>query len=79
MTLKLQAENKGGPLSGGELMVFLDGPGIEVGSLPNSPVATGEGERGGAAQDGWPFLSPSAFAVVGLCPGEPAGASCPTS
>lgn len=79
MTLNLQAENKGGLLSGGELTVFLDGPGIEAGSLPNGPVAAGEGERGGAAQDGWPFLSLSTFAVVRLFPGEPTGALCLTS
>lgn len=72
MTLNLQAENKGGLLSGGELTVFLDGPGIEAG-----PVAAGEGERGGAAQDGWPFLSLSTFAGVRLFPGEPTGALCP--
>ncbi|KAL7979679.1 hypothetical protein Chor_004837 [Crotalus horridus] len=48
MTLNLQAENKGGLLSGGELTVFLDGPGIEAGSLPNGPVAAGEALRSAA-------------------------------
>lgn len=79
MTLNLQAENRGGLLSGGELTVFLDGPGIEVGSLPNGPVAAAEGEQAGAAWDGWPSLPLPPSAVPGLFPGEPAGTSCPTS
>ncbi|XP_007442035.1 NEDD4-like E3 ubiquitin-protein ligase WWP2 isoform X1 [Python bivittatus] len=57
LTLNLQAENKGGLLSGGELMVFLDGPGIEVGSLPNGPVAA-EGPQGAGRDSGGPAASP---------------------
>lgn len=51
LTLNLQAENKGGLLSGGELTVLLDGPSSEAGSLPNGPVVA-EGERAGR----WPAL-----------------------
>ncbi|XP_029139069.1 NEDD4-like E3 ubiquitin-protein ligase WWP2 [Protobothrops mucrosquamatus] len=58
MTLNLQAENKGGLLSGGELTVFLDGPGIEAGSLPNGPVAAGEGPQGAGREPGGPAASP---------------------
>lgn len=79
MTLNLQAENRGGLLSGGELTVFLDGPGIEVGNLPNVPVAAAEGEQAGAARDGWPSPSLPASAVPGglqapcAPPAEPSG------
>ncbi|XP_034282608.1 NEDD4-like E3 ubiquitin-protein ligase WWP2 isoform X3 [Pantherophis guttatus] len=58
MTLNLQAENRGGLLSGGELTVFLDGPGIEVGSLPNGPVAAAEGPQGTGRESVGPAASP---------------------
>ncbi|XP_075795882.1 NEDD4-like E3 ubiquitin-protein ligase WWP2 [Pelodiscus sinensis] len=35
LTLNLQAENKGSVVSGGELTIFLDGPTVDLGSLPN--------------------------------------------
>ncbi|XP_053127162.1 NEDD4-like E3 ubiquitin-protein ligase WWP2 isoform X2 [Hemicordylus capensis] len=38
LTLNLQTENKGGLVSGGELTIFLDGPGVDLGSLPNGSV-----------------------------------------
>uniref|UniRef100_A0A670Z330 E3 ubiquitin-protein ligase n=1 Tax=Pseudonaja textilis TaxID=8673 RepID=A0A670Z330_PSETE len=64
MTLNLQAENKGGLLSGGELTVFLDGPGIEAGSLTNGVVAADEGEQAAAAPNGCPSPPPPASAVL---------------
>ncbi|XP_026575645.1 NEDD4-like E3 ubiquitin-protein ligase WWP2 isoform X2 [Pseudonaja textilis] len=57
MTLNLQAENKGGLLSGGELTVFLDGPGIEAGSLTNGVVAADEGPQGARRESGGPAAS----------------------
>uniref|UniRef100_A0A670Z514 E3 ubiquitin-protein ligase n=1 Tax=Pseudonaja textilis TaxID=8673 RepID=A0A670Z514_PSETE len=70
MTLNLQAENKGGLLSGGELTVFLDGPGIEAGSLTNGVVAADEGEQAAAAPNG------STLAEAGRAPTHPSPASC---
>uniref|UniRef100_A0A8C6XWW6 E3 ubiquitin-protein ligase n=1 Tax=Naja naja TaxID=35670 RepID=A0A8C6XWW6_NAJNA len=58
MTLNLQAENKSGLLSGGELTVFLDGPGIEAGSLTNGAVAAVEGPQGARRESGGPAASP---------------------
>ncbi|NXN12844.1 WWP2 ligase, partial [Indicator maculatus] len=43
LTLDLQTENKGSVVSGGELTIFLDGPAVDLGSLPNGSAAT-EGE-----------------------------------
>ncbi|NWR66576.1 WWP2 ligase, partial [Bucorvus abyssinicus] len=43
LTLDLQTENKGTVVSGGELTIFLDGPAVDVGNLPNGSAAT-EGE-----------------------------------
>ncbi|XP_061450521.1 NEDD4-like E3 ubiquitin-protein ligase WWP2 isoform X2 [Rhineura floridana] len=40
LTLNLQMENKGCLVSGGELTVFLDGPRVDVGSLPNGSILT---------------------------------------
>uniref|UniRef100_A0A8C5RLN7 E3 ubiquitin-protein ligase n=1 Tax=Laticauda laticaudata TaxID=8630 RepID=A0A8C5RLN7_LATLA len=57
MTLNLQAENKGG-LSGGELTVFLDGPGIEAGSLTNGTIAADEGPQEARREPGGPAASP---------------------
>lgn len=43
LTLDLQTENKGSVVSGGELTIFLDGPAVDLGSLPNGSAGT-EGE-----------------------------------
>uniref|UniRef100_A0A803VAM8 E3 ubiquitin-protein ligase n=1 Tax=Ficedula albicollis TaxID=59894 RepID=A0A803VAM8_FICAL len=37
LTLDLQAENKGSVVSGGELTIFLDGPAVALGSVPDGP------------------------------------------
>ncbi|XP_070617813.1 LOW QUALITY PROTEIN: NEDD4-like E3 ubiquitin-protein ligase WWP2 [Erythrolamprus reginae] len=60
MTLELQAENRGGLLSGGELTVLLEGPGLEGGSLPKGPpVAAAEGPQGaGRRESRGPAASP---------------------
>uniref|UniRef100_A0A8D2LH23 NEDD4-like E3 ubiquitin-protein ligase WWP2 n=1 Tax=Varanus komodoensis TaxID=61221 RepID=A0A8D2LH23_VARKO len=51
LTLNLQTEGKGGLVSGGELTVLLDGPGVDAGGVPNGgPVA--EGESPGQGQCG---------------------------
>ncbi|XP_050572631.1 NEDD4-like E3 ubiquitin-protein ligase WWP2, partial [Cygnus atratus] len=57
LTLNLQTENKGSVVSGGELTIFLDGPAVDLGSLPNGSAVT-EGEcrpapraRGGSAHE----------------------------
>ncbi|NWZ28301.1 WWP2 ligase, partial [Asarcornis scutulata] len=62
LTLNLQTENKGSVVSGGELTIFLDGPAVDLGSLPNGSAVT-EGEcrpapraRGGSVHEA---LSPS--------------------
>ncbi|XP_026540598.1 NEDD4-like E3 ubiquitin-protein ligase WWP2 isoform X3 [Notechis scutatus] len=57
MTLNLQAENKGGLLSGGELTIFLERPGIEAGSLTNGAVAADEGPQGARREPGGPAAS----------------------
>ncbi|XP_054856194.1 NEDD4-like E3 ubiquitin-protein ligase WWP2 [Eublepharis macularius] len=54
LTLKLQTEHKGSLVSGGEVALFLHGPGVDVGSMPNgSLVAEGcqvsDRELGGTA------------------------------
>uniref|UniRef100_A0A8C4XMI7 NEDD4-like E3 ubiquitin-protein ligase WWP2 n=1 Tax=Falco tinnunculus TaxID=100819 RepID=A0A8C4XMI7_FALTI len=43
LTLDLQTENKGSVVSSGELTIFLDGPAVDLGSLPNGNAVT-EGE-----------------------------------
>ncbi|NXM33955.1 WWP2 ligase, partial [Oxyruncus cristatus] len=43
LTLDLQTENKGSIVSGGELTIFLDGPAVALGSLPDGSAST-EGE-----------------------------------
>lgn len=40
LTLNLQTENKGGVVSGGELTIFLDGPTVDLGSVPNGNAVT---------------------------------------
>ncbi|KAM6300430.1 NEDD4-like E3 ubiquitin-protein ligase WWP2 [Aegotheles albertisi] len=40
LTLDLQTENKGSVVSSGELTIFLDGPAVDVGSLPNGTAVT---------------------------------------
>nr|KAF6412283.1 WW domain containing E3 ubiquitin protein ligase 2 [Rousettus aegyptiacus] len=40
LTLNLQTENKGGVVSGGELTIFLDGPTVDLGSVPNGSAVT---------------------------------------
>ncbi|XP_059856134.1 NEDD4-like E3 ubiquitin-protein ligase WWP2 isoform X1 [Delphinus delphis] len=40
LTLNLQTENKGGVVSGGELTIFLDGPAVDLGSVPNGSAVT---------------------------------------
>ncbi|XP_042336825.1 NEDD4-like E3 ubiquitin-protein ligase WWP2 isoform X2 [Sceloporus undulatus] len=57
LTLNLQMENKGNLVSGGELTIFLDGPSVDVGSLPNGSVVT-EGSQG-AGRDPSGGLAPS--------------------
>lgn len=56
LTLNLQTENKGGVVSGGELTIFLDGPTVDLGSVPNGSAVT-DGEccpapRGGVGSRG---------------------------
>lgn len=51
LTLNLQTENKGGVVSGGELTIFLDGPTVDLGSVPNGSAVT-DGECRLAPQ-GW--------------------------
>lgn len=56
LTLNLQTENKGGVVSGGELTIFLDGPTVDLGSVPNgSAVTDGECRPAprGCAGMGW--------------------------
>lgn len=43
LTLDLQTENKGSIVSGGELTVFLDGPAVALGSVPDGSAGS-EGE-----------------------------------
>ncbi|XP_065517316.1 NEDD4-like E3 ubiquitin-protein ligase WWP2 isoform X1 [Lathamus discolor] len=43
LTLDLQTENKGSVVSGRELTIFLDGPTVDLGNLPNGSAVT-EGE-----------------------------------
>lgn len=43
LTLDLQTENKGSVVSGRELTIFLDGPTVDLGTLPNGSAVT-EGE-----------------------------------
>lgn len=43
LTLDLQTENKGSIVSGGELTIFLDGPAVALGSVPDGSAGT-EGE-----------------------------------
>lgn len=59
LTLNLQTENKGGVVSGGELTIFLDGPTVDLGSVPNGSAVT-DGECCPAPQ-GW-------GGGVGRCP-----------
>ncbi|KYO38511.1 E3 ubiquitin-ligase Itchy-like protein isoform A [Alligator mississippiensis] len=40
LILNLQTENKGSVVSGGELTIFLDGPTVDLGSLPNGSAVT---------------------------------------
>ncbi|KAM5263813.1 NEDD4-like E3 ubiquitin-protein ligase WWP2 [Ctenodactylus gundi] len=40
LTLNLQTENKGSVVSGGELTIFLDGPSVDLGSVPNGSAVT---------------------------------------
>uniref|UniRef100_A0A8C5P0U7 E3 ubiquitin-protein ligase n=1 Tax=Jaculus jaculus TaxID=51337 RepID=A0A8C5P0U7_JACJA len=40
LTLNLQTENKGSVVSGGELTIFLDGPTVDLGSVPNGSAVT---------------------------------------
>ncbi|XP_064884312.1 NEDD4-like E3 ubiquitin-protein ligase WWP2 isoform X1 [Columba livia] len=40
LTLDLQTENKGNVVSGGELTIFLDGPAVDLGTLPNGSATT---------------------------------------
>lgn len=56
LTLNLQTENKGSVVSGGELTIFLDGPTVDLGSVPNgSAVTDGECRPApqGCAGTGW--------------------------
>uniref|UniRef100_A0A8D2NU75 E3 ubiquitin-protein ligase n=1 Tax=Zosterops lateralis melanops TaxID=1220523 RepID=A0A8D2NU75_ZOSLA len=45
LTLDLQTENKGSIVSGGELTIFLDGPAVALGSVPDGSAGT-EGSQG---------------------------------
>uniref|UniRef100_G1R0Q4 E3 ubiquitin-protein ligase n=1 Tax=Nomascus leucogenys TaxID=61853 RepID=G1R0Q4_NOMLE len=40
LTLNLQTENKGSVVSGGELTIFLDGPTVDLGNVPNGSAVT---------------------------------------
>uniref|UniRef100_A0A8C3V724 E3 ubiquitin-protein ligase n=1 Tax=Catharus ustulatus TaxID=91951 RepID=A0A8C3V724_CATUS len=40
LTLDLQAENKGSVVSGGELTIFLDGPAVALGSVPDGSAGS---------------------------------------
>ncbi|PNJ61577.1 NEDD4-like E3 ubiquitin-protein ligase WWP2 isoform X3 [Pongo abelii] len=40
LTLNLQTENKGSVVSGGELTIFLDGPTVDLGNVPNGSALT---------------------------------------
>uniref|UniRef100_A0A803VHP0 E3 ubiquitin-protein ligase n=1 Tax=Ficedula albicollis TaxID=59894 RepID=A0A803VHP0_FICAL len=42
LTLDLQAENKGSVVSGGELTIFLDGPAVALGSVPDAVATEGQ-------------------------------------
>lgn len=55
LTLNLQTENKGSVVSGGELTISLDGPTVDLGSVPNGSAVT-DGEWRPAprlCQHGW--------------------------
>ncbi|XP_008120283.2 NEDD4-like E3 ubiquitin-protein ligase WWP2 isoform X2 [Anolis carolinensis] len=53
LILNLQMENKGSLVSGGELTIFLDGPGVDVGSLPNGGgIVLAEGSQGAGRDPG---------------------------
>lgn len=52
LTLNLQTENKGGVVSGGELTIFLDGPTVDLGSVPNGSAVT-DGEYCPAPRAVW--------------------------
>ncbi|XP_062997524.1 NEDD4-like E3 ubiquitin-protein ligase WWP2 isoform X2 [Elgaria multicarinata webbii] len=57
LTLNLQMENKGSLVSGGELTIFLDGPGVDVGSVPNGSIVA-EGSQVAGRDPGGPAPSP---------------------
>ncbi|KAJ6652503.1 hypothetical protein lerEdw1_011473 [Lerista edwardsae] len=57
LTLDLQTENKGGLVSGGELTVFLDGPGVDTGGRPNGSVVA-EGSQVAGRDSGGVAPSP---------------------
>uniref|UniRef100_A0ABM5EUN2 E3 ubiquitin-protein ligase n=2 Tax=Pogona vitticeps TaxID=103695 RepID=A0ABM5EUN2_9SAUR len=56
LILNLQMENKGSLVSGGELTLLLDGPGVDVGSLPNGSVLV-EGPQVAGREPGGPTSS----------------------
>ncbi|XP_064345086.1 NEDD4-like E3 ubiquitin-protein ligase WWP2 isoform X3 [Camelus dromedarius] len=68
LTLNLQTENKGGVVSGGELTIFLDGPTVDLGSVPNGSAVTDVNDEPTAAPD------PEEPSVVGVT-SPPAAAS----
>lgn len=54
LTLDLQAENKGSVVSGGELTIFLDGPAVALGSVPDGSAGP-EGECPVSQGQHWPL------------------------
>ncbi|XP_001367042.1 NEDD4-like E3 ubiquitin-protein ligase WWP2 isoform X1 [Monodelphis domestica] len=52
LTLNLQTENKGSVVSGGELTIFLDGPTVDLGSVPNGNAVTDGAQLSGREPSG---------------------------
>uniref|UniRef100_A0A8B9VBI4 E3 ubiquitin-protein ligase n=1 Tax=Anas zonorhyncha TaxID=75864 RepID=A0A8B9VBI4_9AVES len=68
LTLNLQTENKGSVVSGGELTIFLDGPAVDLGSLPNGSAVT-EGSQ-------VPGRDPSSMAAATESRQQPPATNC---
>nr|XP_008162389.1 NEDD4-like E3 ubiquitin-protein ligase WWP2 [Chrysemys picta bellii] len=68
LTLNLQTENKGSVVSGGELTIFLDGPTVDLGSLPNGSAVT-EGSQP-------PGRDPSCMALATESRHQPPSTNC---
>ncbi|XP_041340043.1 NEDD4-like E3 ubiquitin-protein ligase WWP2 isoform X3 [Pyrgilauda ruficollis] len=68
LTLDLQTENKGSIVSGGELTIFLDGPAVALGSVPDGSAGT-EGSQ-------VPGRDPSSTAVATEGRHQPPSTNC---